>query len=86
MSESTETVFVTKYALTDGIRVMPVAHRKGNTTYVRWPERVFNIIGLTQTECHATREAAVTRAEEMRRQKLAGLKRQIAKLETKVFA
>jgi len=80
-----ETVFVTKYALTDGIRQMEVARRSGSTTFVSWPGHVFGSIGLTPSECHATRAEAIARAEEMRRQKLAGLKRQIAKLEVKSF-
>jgi hypothetical protein len=86
MSEAPKTVWVTKYALTKGLVEQSVyracavgyhtSHRQGRVT-------TYDFVGLR--DCADTREAALTRANEMKAAKIASLKRQIAKLESLEF-
>lgn len=75
------TVWITKYALTTGIMTEQVeepTQRSPNMICARalGPSAFFH-----GKDWHRTKEAAATRAEEMRKTKLASLKKQIIKLE-----
>lgn len=86
MSEAPKTVWVTKYALTRGIAECAVVDAPDWTyvAWVRWPGEEHRT-STTTTERHPTREAALTRANEMKAAKIASLKRQIEKLEALEF-
>lgn len=80
------TVWITKYALTTGIMTEQVEDPAQDYS----PNMVCaKAIGLSAyfhgKDWHRTREAAVARAEEMRKTKLVSLRMQIAKLENKTF-
>lgn len=80
-----KTVWVTKYALTRGVaecRVIHAAH--WGTLWAEWPG-FGQTAGLMPSDYRPTREAALTRANEMRAAKIASLKRQIEKLEALEF-
>lgn len=84
MSESTETVFITKYALTKGIEERTsTIHSDLNRATIKGRYRWIFFFG---NEWHRTREAAVARAEEMRKAKIASHERSIAKLQKLTFA
>lgn len=83
-------VYVTKYALTTGIQELeaettsvegmiciPADRSKGWTL-----KQLFHGQGR---EWHTDREAAIARADEMRKAKIASVKRQLAKLEAMTF-
>lgn len=79
------TVWITKYALTTGIMTEQVEEPA-----TRWPNMICaKAIGPNATfhgkDWHRTKEAAVARAEEMRKAKLVSLRKQIIKLEHKTF-
>jgi hypothetical protein len=75
-------VWITKYALTEGIIAMDVLTRNHSCVY---PHGSHNH-GLRLGACaHETQEAAVKHAEKMRLNKIASLKAQIAKLEKMRF-
>lgn len=74
--------WVTRYALTDGIFVVDgeVCHNISSS--------MLNYGSLKNAhgkDWHRTPEAALVRAEEMRKAKIASLKKSIAKLEAMVF-
>lgn len=69
--------WVTKYALTAGIERKPL--RIADSGYAYSLERFHVQYG--PTEWHQLREQAVAKAEDMRRKKIASLRKQIAKLE-----
>jgi len=81
-------VWVTKYALSEGILELDAALYKtdGMQEYVvvrneRFPCRTF----FCANEWHYTKEAAIARAEEMRIKKLQSLNKQIKKLSALKF-
>jgi len=87
MSEVPKTVWVSKYALSAGIReceVMPDSGW-GRIIQIKWPGASRGQEGVGSGEWHTTREAALARAEDMRIAEIERLKRQIAKLEALVF-
>lgn len=86
MSEAPRTVWVTKYALTRGAAECEVVDAPDWThvAWVRWPGEPY-ATSTTTMERHPTREAALTRANEMKAAKIASLKRQIEKLEALEF-
>lgn len=84
MSEAPKTVWVAKYALTRGVFEREVKQRHGRWVYVDVDGGPF-ARGLAGPEWQETREAAITRAEEMKAAKIASLKRQIEKLEALEF-
>lgn len=76
--------FITKYALTEGIRIID------NDSYgvdggMLWNNRDGYYFHGEGKEWHRTKESAVKRAEEMRLAKIASLKKSIAKLEKLKF-
>ena len=82
------TAWVTKYALTDGIQKVSgtVRHETSSDmlSYIGsrydWRECVHG------NDWHRTPEAALARAEEMRKNKIAALRKIIAKLEAMTFS
>lgn len=77
------TAWVTKYALTDGIQKVSgtVRHETSSDMLSRVGFREC----LHGNDWHRTPEAALARAEEMRKNKIASLKKSIAKLEAMTF-
>ena len=90
MKNENITAWVTKYALTDGIQKVAgtVCHETCSTLlsyqarngYHGWTALVHG------KDWHRTPEAALARAEEMRKAKIASLKKSIAKLEAMTFS
>lgn len=77
MTETPKTVFVAKWALEHGIQELDVLDREGSRVLVRFgSDRVW----LPPGAWHATREAAVTRANAMRDTKLASLHQQAERM------
>ena len=86
------TIWVTRYALSSGIfSVEATLHtsradgRKGPTMASFEREDGGSISFVSKPDWHYTREDAVTRAIEMRRNKILSLKRQIKNLEALTF-
>ncbi len=78
-------VFVTKYALTDGIQEGEADETVHGTSFlVKLPGRHFHAY-FSPRDCFTDYELAVKRANEMRVKKIASLKEKIAKLESRVF-
>lgn len=77
--------WITKYALTSGIKKMTVAQSKWH------PSMVSTYMGYAQyfhtegKDWHRTEEAAIARAEQMRAAKIASLEKQINKLKAIQF-
>jgi len=86
MSDAPKTVWVTKYALTSGMYEAEISGSSGfaSLTNVKHPRGLGTLV-LVPSEHRPTREAALTRANEMRAAKIASLKRQIEKLEALEF-
>jgi hypothetical protein len=82
------TIWLTRQALTNGIQEYrtedpgPVDHL---TVALREDANTTHFIPYGPGEWHRTREAAVARAERMRAERIAELKREIEKLEAKEF-
>lgn len=78
-------VWITKYALTDGIICTEGEEILGGI----WVKDENVCLGrnhfFDRTEYHETKESAVKRAEEMRQKKIESLKQQIQKLEEMRF-
>ena len=87
MKNENITAWVTKYALTDGIQKVSgtVRHETSSDmlSYIGsrydWRECVHD------NDWHRTPEAALARAEEMRKNKIASLKKSLAKMEATMF-
>ena len=79
-------VFITKYALTAGIKEMEGEIFKStyadNQYYVRDRSYMFYYIGK---DAFLDKSDALKKAEEMRKKKIASLKKQISKLEKMTF-
>lgn len=82
-----KTVFITKYALTDGIlqrdTVGPVDEERYVT--VVWPDGLNGVAHFGRNDWYDTRDFAVKRAEQMRQAKIKSLQKQITKLEAMKF-
>lgn len=76
-------VWITKYALTQGIFKLHVIDA-GNDV-VRSADNALEIFHKEGRDWHITKESAIARAEEMRQKKIASLARQITKLEKMDF-
>ena len=78
-------VWITKYALTDGI-IEADAESCGNSsiTSVSWDNGT-RCTNLYWGECYLSKESAIKKAEEMRQKKIESLKKQIKKLEEMRF-
>lgn len=73
-------VWITKYALTEGIKVDDAELCEGHETMISCGRCYFH-----GNDWHRTPEAAILRAEEMRIKKIATVKKQLAKLEKMTF-
>ena len=87
MPEAPKTVWVSKYALSAGIRECEVVPDPGwdNIIQIKWEGSSRGQEGVGRGEWYVTREAALARAEDMRVAEIERLRRQIAKLEALVF-
>lgn len=78
-------VWITKYALTDGIICVEGKEMFGGI----WTKDENVCLGgnhfFERTEYHETKESAIEKAEEMRQKKIESLKKQIKKLEEMRF-
>ncbi|MFR3727660.1 hypothetical protein [Lacrimispora sp.] len=78
-------VWITKYALTSGIKEMEVEQSEDFPDIVKgktWNDSYHG----DGREWHRTYESAIAKAEEMRLKRIESLKKQIAKLEKKRFS
>ena len=77
-------VWITKYALSRGIFEMDAERQSedGKSVYGKAWEQCYHGQGV---EWHKTKAAAIARAKEMRKKKIASLKKQIEKLENMKF-
>jgi hypothetical protein len=82
MSESRSFMWLAKYALTGGVKQVPVK-MKDNSKYVN-AEGYWNLFVIDR-DIFTNKEAAVKAAEAMRDKKIAALKKQISKLEKLSF-
>lgn len=78
-------VWITKYALTDGIKELEVKQSEEYPDMVKGGLEYDSYYHGEGREWHKTYESAVARAEEMRLKKIDSLKKQIAKWEKKRF-
>lgn len=77
-------VFITKYALTDGIFCIETeANNLGSIRYRRAGDTMVHYAHIN--ELHLSLETACARAEDMRADKLKSLRKQIARLEALEF-
>ena len=81
-------VWITKYALTDGI-IEAIAYKLTWRTYIVIPKYIGTRVGIIRLmnilDYSVTKELAVKRAEEMRQKKIESLKKQIKKLKKMRF-
>lgn len=84
------TAWVTKYALTDGIqKISGNVCNETNDKLLRYKNMGSSGMYYSHAwgnEWHRTPEAALARAEEMRKNKIASLKKSLAKLESMIFS
>jgi hypothetical protein len=86
MTEAPRTVWVTKYALTAGVKQHPIVRlEEDGDLWAKLPGSPSYGALIGPKDHHPTREAALARAEEMRAAKIASLKRQIERLENLEF-
>jgi len=84
MSEAPKTVWVTKYALTEGVKECDVLRMDADGyARIRWDTGFTKPVFLR--DYRVSRKAALIRANEMKAAKIASLKRQIEKLEALEF-
>lgn len=77
-------VYVTKYALTDGIRLSEVQRSYAvDCKYIS--VRGYTLSAVAGRDAHATWPEALAAAEQMRTKKIASLRKQIEKLEAMTF-
>lgn len=77
-------VWITKYALTDGIIEADAESCGTNIASVSWDNGT-RCTNLYWKECYLSKEYAIKKAEEMRQKKIESLKKQIKKLEKMRF-
>jgi hypothetical protein len=77
-------LFITKYALTKGIEEMECEKSRSIETLVSSKVNGYPVC-FHKGEWHETRAAAVFKAEEMRKSRIASLKQQLKKLENMKF-
>jgi len=85
MNDERVFAWVTKYALTDGIKVVDATvHHSINSKMISWKEGEYSN-NAHGKDWHRTPEEAVLRAEEMRKAKIESLKKSIKKMESLKF-
>lgn len=77
-------VWITKYALTDGVIEADVESCSSNIASVSWDNGT-RCMNLHWSECYLSKEFAIKQAEEIRQKKIESLKKQIKKLEEMRF-
>lgn len=77
----TKLVYVTRYALTDGIRRCDVVSDDARYVYVAWPGAPSYGLLVHRVDAYDTLDAAQARAKQMAQKKLKSLAKQAAKLE-----
>jgi len=82
MSENTFTVWITKYALTQGILEKEVEIEDNVVSVIKNSGEVYFDEGK---DWHRTKESAVKRAEEMRLKKIINVEKQLQKLKDMKF-
>ncbi|MGD9729713.1 MAG: hypothetical protein AB7V39_25510 [Nitrospiraceae bacterium] len=88
MKNENITAWVTKYALTSGIQKVGGTVRQTNSNMLVYQAKTSSVMHYSHAwgnEWHRTPEAALARAEEMRKNKIASLKKSLAKLEAMMF-
>ena len=78
-------IWVTKYALTEGIRETEAETFKNFPNMVKDVDRPTCYLHGEGREWHRTRDSAVKRAEQMRLAKIASVRKQLAQLESLKF-
>jgi hypothetical protein len=80
-------VWITKYALTTGITEAEANTCSSSTDgrMIEVPSKLCYASYFHRPDWHETKEAAIARAEVMRKKKLASLKKQISRLEALSF-
>ena len=76
-------VWITKYALTDGIVEKEVYSK--DSLYIIFTDGSYDFVKNEGKHWHINKDSAIKRAEEMRQKKIASLKKQIEKLEEMRF-
>lgn len=74
------TLYLSKYALTDGIKKVEVEYYESRKTDYIHPNGYYNYYKLG-VDLHETKEAALAKAEEMRKKAIEAAKKKLAKLE-----
>lgn len=77
------TVYVTRYALSQGVQNMEASGISGTMASILLPQGYTDYV--YKPHWHLVRSEALARAEEMRTSKIASLKTQLAKLEAMTF-
>ena len=85
MGDLPSTVFVTKYALTSGIREHAVIRKHGKSLIVSDSRSMSSMIVVGSQDAHLTRDAALKRAEQMRLARIAVFEKSLAKLKKMRF-
>lgn len=85
--ETEKTVWVTKYALTRGIETAKGNYRKEDDRFITSSEYAYEMTWFHREghEFHLTEKSAKVRADEMRKNKMESLKKQLAKLKAMKF-
>ena len=88
MAEEQQTVWITKYALNSGISEEQgeIARASPSMVVVRRKQGLDGYFHGEGREWHRTKEAALARAEEMRKAKIVNHEKAIAKLKKLTFA
>lgn len=88
MKNENITAWVTKYALTTGIqKVSGTVCHETSSTMLRYSDPANGFKEFVHgNDWHRTPKAALARAEEMRKAKIASLKKSLAKLESMIFS
>lgn len=81
----TDTAYITKYALTSGIKEMPIRKIDDGMVVVGDPHGLNGVSYFHGKDWHRGINAAKARAEQMRVKKIASLRKQIAALEKLEF-
>lgn len=78
-------VYITKYALTQGIFEKEIQDIKGGMVIVHSPCSINDVLYFHGKDWHLSRDEAVKRAEQMRASKIKSLKKAITDLEALTF-
>ncbi len=74
-------VYITKYALTDGVFECEIDHQDGQYLWAKWPGGLNGKMMFNRNDWHMSKTSAMDRACDMRDAKIASLKKSITRLE-----